>query len=302
MLHGSRLRFAWSSVAGAIVLALGCLSLVAQSRQPAAARPPAAGQGTPIKVLFVGSDEDAPHNPSKMFPLLAAPLARRGIQITYGRTPAEALDAAKLAYYDAVMIYGDRLALTPVQEKVLSSFVDEGHGVVALHAVGDLALVGAKLQPQGGAEFTAEIVQPANPVVQGLQPFAAWEEPVASAASAPGGRTVIQMAGRYSPFSLLNRLLPDPLAEKIVQVAQKREPESIFPAVYDNCSHRALSRILRDGGWADWRVEPLFFGAGYVLFSKLLTASYVAYEEWAYRHDYANLAPYYLLVARRAAR
>ena len=192
--HGFRLRLAWSSLVGATVLAIGCLSLLAQSRQPAApaaARPAAAGQGRPIKVLFLGTDEDAPHNPAKMFPLLAAPLARRGIQITYGRTPTEALDAAKLAYYDAVMIYGDRLALTPAQEKVLSGFVDEGHGVVALHAVGDLALVGARLQPQGGAEFTAEIVQPANPVVQGLQPFAAWEEPMASAASAPGGRTVI---------------------------------------------------------------------------------------------------------------
>jgi putative membrane-bound dehydrogenase-like protein len=208
-LHGSRLRFAWSSVAGATVLALGCLSLLAQSRQPAApaaARPAAAGQGAPIKVLFLGTDEDAPHNPLKMFPLLAAPLARRGIQITYGRTPAEALDAARLGYYDAVMIYGDRLALTPAQEKVLSRFVDEGHGVVALHAVGDLALVGAKLQPEGGAEFTAEIVQPANPVVQGLQPFAAWEEPVASAASAPGGRTVIMErvdAQRRQPWTWL---------------------------------------------------------------------------------------------------
>ncbi len=190
-LHGFRLKFASSSVAGACVLALGCLTLLAQSRQPApqgAARPAPAQQGRPIKVLFVGGD-DASHSPSKMFPLLAAPLARRGIQLTYGRTASEALDPAKLTHYDAVMIYGDRLALTPAQDKVLIAFVDEGHGVVALHAAGDLPLVGAKLQPQGAAEFTAEIVQPANPVVQGLQPFAAWEEPLAP--STPGPRTVI---------------------------------------------------------------------------------------------------------------
>ena len=87
------------------------------------------------------------------------------------------------------MIYGDRLALTSAQEKTLSAFVDAGHGLVALHAVGDLSLIGARLQPQGGADFTAEIVQPANPVVQGLQPFAAWEEPLAP--PAPGDRTVI---------------------------------------------------------------------------------------------------------------
>jgi hypothetical protein len=95
-LHGSRRTFAWSSMVGAAVLVLGCLSLVAQSPQPsstakprppqAAPRPAAAPAARPIRVLFVGADEESPHNPAKMFPLLAAPLARRGIQLTYGRT------------------------------------------------------------------------------------------------------------------------------------------------------------------------------------------------------------------------
>ena len=198
-LHGSRGTFAWSSMVGVVVLVLGCLSLVAQSRQPSTAakprptqttaRPAAAPTARPIRVLFVGADEETPHNPTKMFPLLAAPLARRGIQLTYGRTALESLDAAKLSYYDAVMIYGDQLALTPAQEKALTAFVDSGHGLIALHAVGDVSLIGARLMPQGGAEFTAEIVQPSNPVVQGLQPFAAWEEPLAPVGA--GQRTVI---------------------------------------------------------------------------------------------------------------
>ncbi len=177
---------------GVSILVLGCLSLVAQSRppvpQPAAPRPPSTTV-RPIKVLYVGTDEETPHNPTKMFPLLAAPLARRGIQLTYGRTPAEALDPARLEYYDAVLLYGDRLSLTAAQQKALTAFVDAGHGLIALHAVGDLPLVGAGVQPQGGSEFTAEIVQPANPVVQGLQPFAAWEEPLAPPPA--GERTVI---------------------------------------------------------------------------------------------------------------
>ena len=193
ILHGSRLKRAWSTVVGAVVLGLGCLSLLAQSRPtpPQAPRPAAAApQGQPIKVLFVGSDQDVPHNPAKMFPLLAAPLARRGIQLTYGRSPSEALDAIRLPYYDAIMLYGDRLALTADHQRAIDRFVEEGRGVIALHAVGDLPLVGTTLQLQGGAEFTAEVVQPPNPVVQGLEPFATWEEPVASAPPA-GGRTVI---------------------------------------------------------------------------------------------------------------
>lgn len=189
-----RPRFAWSSMAAISVLVLGCLSLVAQSKPqapaPRAARPPvAAPAGTPIRVLFLGTDEETPHNPSKMFPLLAAPLARRGIQLTYGGTATEILDAAKLGYYDAVMIYGDKVSLSASQQQALDAFVNAGHGVVALHSVGDLPLVGARLQSQGGAEFTAEITQPVNPVVQGLQPFAAWEEPVAQSPS--GNRTVV---------------------------------------------------------------------------------------------------------------
>jgi putative membrane-bound dehydrogenase-like protein len=193
ILQGSRVKVAWSSLVGGSVLVLGCLSLLAQSRPAAprsAAAPPAAAQGRPIKVLFIGSDQETPHNPAKMFPLLAAPLARRGIQLTYSRTPAEALAPGRLRYYDAVMIYGEQLALTSVQQTTLSTFLDEGHGMIALHAVGDLPLVGATLQPQGGAQFTAEIVQPPNPVVQGLEPFAAWEEPLASGPPA-GGRTVV---------------------------------------------------------------------------------------------------------------
>jgi len=130
-------RLAWSSTAAGGVLVFGCLSLLAQSRPPAsqsrpvappaqraAARTPAAPAGTPIRVLFLGTDEETPHNPSKMFPLLAAPLARRGIQLTYGGTPTETLEAAKLGYYDAVMIYGDRVSLNATQQQALDAFHD----------------------------------------------------------------------------------------------------------------------------------------------------------------------------------
>jgi putative membrane-bound dehydrogenase-like protein len=195
ILQGPGSKFAWSSLAGGAVLALGCLSLLAQSQRPsapAATRPaaPAASAGRPLKVLFIGTTEDAPHNPAKMFPLLAAPLARRGIQLTYGLSPADALDAGKLSYYDAVLLYGDRLTLNAAQQSALAAFVDGGHGLIALHAVGDLPLVGTSVQPQGGSEFTAEIVQPVNPVVQGIEPFAAWEEPLAAPTSSTG-RTVV---------------------------------------------------------------------------------------------------------------
>ena len=80
-----------------------------------------------------------------MFPLLAAPLARRGIQLTYAATPAEALDAGQARYYDALMIYGNHTAITPEQEKALLDFVEGGHGadraafrVGGVHRVGQV--------------------------------------------------------------------------------------------------------------------------------------------------------------------
>src|SRR5687768_8299836 len=90
-------------------LALGCLSLVAQTggtgNTTQRSRPAAEPAGRPIRVLFLGHDQESPHNPARMFPLLAAPLARRGIQLTYLSTPADALTAGRLGHYDAVMLF-----------------------------------------------------------------------------------------------------------------------------------------------------------------------------------------------------
>src|SRR5690349_19120712 len=84
--------------------ALALLTVVILGRWPVAAqdaRRVAAGTGAPIKVLFLGHDSD--HHPSaKLFPPLAAALARRGIQLTYVSQPAAALDPDKLKYYDAL--------------------------------------------------------------------------------------------------------------------------------------------------------------------------------------------------------
>jgi putative membrane-bound dehydrogenase-like protein len=140
--------------------------------------------GQPIRVLFLGQDETTPHDPVKMFPYLAAPLARRGIQLTYAATPAEALVPAKLQYYDALMIYGNHTALTPAQEQALVGFVEGGKGLVALHSASAeftgsskyISLVGGQFLRHGTGDFTAAIVQPSHAVMQGIRPFSTWDE------------------------------------------------------------------------------------------------------------------------------
>ena len=114
----------------------------------------------------------------------------------------------------------------------------------------------------------------------------------------PGGRLIAQMAGAYSPFSLANRFSSPSTAGRLLVRTQGRPPESVFPAMYDKCSYSGLTRLLATG-WAEAQVVPLFTGAGYVLFSRLLTAAYIGYEEWTYRREMKNLAPYYLVIATR---
>jgi putative membrane-bound dehydrogenase-like protein len=206
-LENSTLGAASLAVAGAAVLSFACLSLLAQAREtvppgPGAGQAPTTGAGRgrggarpatvrtspptgrPIRVLFLGQEEERPHNPEKMFPLLAAPMARRGIQLTYVGTPAEALTPARLRYYDALVLYGNHKAITPEQEKALLDFVEGGHGLIALHSASDeftgsdryISLIGGQFQRHGTGDFTAEILQPRHPVMLGIEPFSTWDE------------------------------------------------------------------------------------------------------------------------------
>ena len=163
-----------------------------------AAPQPAASAGQPLKVLFLGQDQ-ATHSAAGIYQSLGAPLARKGIQLTPVLSPA-ALTPERLRYYDAIIIYGNHTALAPEQEKALLDFVEGGKGVVALHSASDMfgglarytTLIGAQSQRQGApSEFTAEIVQSSHPAVQGVQPFATWDETVVFTKQNAAGRTVL---------------------------------------------------------------------------------------------------------------
>ena len=172
---------------GAVALAVLFLTARADVAVFQGARPgPSDGRtpGRPLQVLFLGQNQERPHNPAKMFPILAAPFARKGIQLTYAATPADALDAARLAHYDALMIYGNHTTLTPDQENALIDFVEGGKALIALHSASAeftssdkfISMVGGQFLRHGTGDFTAEIVQPAHPLMQGLQPFETWDE------------------------------------------------------------------------------------------------------------------------------
>jgi putative membrane-bound dehydrogenase-like protein len=153
----------------------------------------------PLRVLFLGHDQERHHPSSTLLPLLAAPLARRGIQLTHVMTPEEALTPAKLAHYDALMIYANHKTITPEQEKALLDFVEGGKGLVAIHCASFMftgserysPLIGGQFLRHGTGEFTAEIVNPDHPAIAGVKAFKTWDETYVHTRHNPVNRTVL---------------------------------------------------------------------------------------------------------------
>jgi uncharacterized protein len=152
----------------------------------------------PLRVLFLGHDKR--HHPSgTLLPLLAAPLARRGIHLTHVMTPEEALTPATLAHYDALMIYANHETITPDQERALLDFVEGGKGVVAIHSASFMftdsehyiPLIGGQFLRHGTGHFTAEVVQPRHPAIEGVAPFETWDETYVHTRHNPVNRTVL---------------------------------------------------------------------------------------------------------------
>ncbi|HJQ85569.1 MAG TPA: class I SAM-dependent methyltransferase [Candidatus Binatia bacterium] len=114
----------------------------------------------------------------------------------------------------------------------------------------------------------------------------------------PGGTLLAVAAGARSPFALANRALPPLVTRRLLAATQGRPPASVFRGRYDSCTHDGLLAAL-GGRWTERSVEPMYTGAGYVLFSRALTALYVGYEEWLFRAERRGLAPYYLIEATK---
>ena len=135
-----------------------------------------------VNILFLGHPSEH-HNSAKFEPMLASALASEGITFTYTEDPAD-LNPAKLAQFDALLIYANHTTIAPEQEKALLEYVEGGKAFLPIHCASFcfqnspayIALVGAQFQKHGTGEFTAEIVKPDHPVMAGLTPFEVWDE------------------------------------------------------------------------------------------------------------------------------
>ena len=135
-----------------------------------------------IEILFLGHNSEH-HHSSRYMPMLAAALAKEGINFTYTEDIAD-LNKDNLARYDGLMIYANHEQIHPDQEEALLDFVEEGNGFIPVHSASFcfqnspeyIRLVGGQFQKHDTGTFVASIVKRDHPVTQSIDTFSTWDE------------------------------------------------------------------------------------------------------------------------------
>jgi putative membrane-bound dehydrogenase-like protein len=135
-----------------------------------------------IEILFLGHASEH-HHSAGYLPMLAAALAREGINFTYTESPND-LNPETLAYYDGLMIYANHEQMSASQEKALLDFVESGKGFIPIHSASFcfqnspeyIQLVGGQFQKHDTGTFVADIVKKDHPIMQSVDTFSTWDE------------------------------------------------------------------------------------------------------------------------------
>ncbi len=140
------------------------------------------GNARRAEVLFLGNASEH-HDSGKYAPWMATHLFKSGINLTYTENPND-LNTENLGKYDGLIIYANYDSITSSQEAALQQFVEGGKGLIPLHsAIGCfnnsdwyIKTIGGQFKSHGTGTFTAKIVNPSHPVMQGLSEFDTWDE------------------------------------------------------------------------------------------------------------------------------
>lgn len=171
---------------------VGLLVLTAAMLMAGTAGPRAADSVRLLMVLLGGGTHDVEANP----PLLESAIhSVGGIEVTKLAPPpgnqADGAHLAKLAElkpgdYDVLLFYTFRESFTPEQEVALQRFVDEGGGIVAIHAAAVTLgnsepwarIIGARFagHTPGLYPLTITVADTAHPIMKGIQDFEVADE------------------------------------------------------------------------------------------------------------------------------
>jgi len=115
-----------------------------------------------------------------------------------------------------------------------------------------------------------------------------------------GGFFIHLFPARYAPFAVIRRLLPDPIARRLLFTFHPRT-ESIcgFPAFYNECTPSRFQRILQRHGFDIVEMETGYFQSPYFDFLVPLFLLSAAYEMAVRGLQLKDLCSYVLVVARK---
>ena len=136
-----------------------------------------------LELFFLGHDSKH-HDSEQLADILRQAYAHEGINITYSTNP-DALASEELKRYDGLIVYANHDSITSAQEKGLLDFVKSGKGFIPLHCASFcfrnsdevVALIGGQFKNHGTGSFSAEIIKPDHPAMQGVTAFTTeWDE------------------------------------------------------------------------------------------------------------------------------
>lgn len=152
----------------------------------------------PVRVLFLGHENNKVHNSSAAAALLMQECGRDAIYFDFFTQPT-CLNPETLARYDAVMLYANHDKITPDQFKALITFIESGGGFLPVHCGSACfgneprfaALVGARFKSHGAGVFKASIVDKAHPIMKGVAEYETWDESYVHDQHNPLGRKLL---------------------------------------------------------------------------------------------------------------
>jgi SAM-dependent methyltransferase len=115
----------------------------------------------------------------------------------------------------------------------------------------------------------------------------------------PGGFLLAQFPGRFAPFAMANRLLPDRLAKHLLRVAMGDTDELGFRAYYDRTNYSAFKHLCGSVGFDEIYHMPGYYSSSYFArFVPAYMASYV-YDVVRYGLGIRDLASYNLFLLQK---
>jgi ubiquinone/menaquinone biosynthesis C-methylase UbiE len=114
----------------------------------------------------------------------------------------------------------------------------------------------------------------------------------------PGGALVHTFACKFAPFAVINQLLPNAIARRLLAWFQPQWTEECgFPAHYNNCYFSAVRRLLERHGFHDARFSFRFYQSIYFNFFLPFYVPMLLYDLIIWRLGVRNLACAILVTA-----